>query len=159
MNEIDLLKQEIDVLKEWRFQKERQQITFPLDKISTDMLLGLLSTSSQVLPIGSIYANKTNSANPSTYLGYGTWTAVEGYVIAGYKSGDPNFGTAGSTVGSSTHTLTDAELPAHVYNITGTASGAWAVAPGATYGTATGSGTAHNNIQPTLVCYVWERTA
>lgn len=144
-----------------------QQLTYPLDHTTQEILRDFMRTMTTQLPIGSIYMNKTNSANPSTYLGYGTWTAIEGYVVAGYKSGDPNFGTAGVTIGSATHTLTVAELPAHDHvgnSIGGTGVGvfAWGTVAGNTALEVTGStglGDAHNNIQPTLVAYVWERTA
>lgn len=38
-------------------------------------------------------------------------------VPAGYKSGDPNFGTLGTTVGEATHTLTLTEIPAHSHDV------------------------------------------
>lgn len=141
-----------------------QQLKYPLDYTTQEILRDFMRTMTTQLPVGSIYMNKTNSANPSTYLGYGTWTAIEGYVVAGYKSGDPNFGTAGVTVGSATHTLTTAEIPSHTHsaNAPGSDPGAWGLTAGSSYGTvsgATGGGGSHNNIQPTLVAYVWERTA
>ena len=148
--------------------------------------LGL--TLSLIYPIGTIYSNKTNSTNPGTLFGFGTWTAIEGYVVAGYKSGDTNFGTAGATVGVATVTLTAAQSgsPAHTHTggahthgiLLGTADGQVAQAndssgDGAGGTETSGSGgavetsansaanasEAHSNIQPTLVAYVWERTA
>lgn len=176
-----------------------------------------------LMPVGTIYTNKTNSANPATYFGFGTWVAIEGEVIVGYKAGDADFGTAGVSKGAKTHTLTEAELASHYHEVNppSTASGGRSAqhnhsqnAHGHTVGysgglplglaagasgvkltysgagnsaivvydnTATnnpetaehthttdiaafnsgnkGSGTAHNNIQPSRVCYVWERTA
>lgn len=137
-----------------------QQLQYPLDYVTQEILKQFVNTA---YPIGSIYMNTTNSANPSTILGVGVWTAIEGYVVAGYKSSDPNFGTAGATVGSATHTLTTAEMPAHVHsgvqnNTGGGFNNGYASGP-YTPGDSgsTGGGGSHNNIQPTLVAYVWKR--
>jgi hypothetical protein len=52
-------------------------------------------------PIGSIYINATNSANPATYFGFGTWTAFgAGRVPVGFDASDPLFDTAEETGGS-----------------------------------------------------------
>lgn len=141
-----------------------QQLKYPLDYTTQEILRDFMRTMTTQLPVGSIYMNKTNSANPSTYLGYGTWTAIEGYVVAGYKSGDPNFGTAGATVGSATHQLSVNELPNHSHSGSlvyfgggadfGFAAGGYRFSSSGT----TGNDQPHNNIQPTLVAYCWERT-
>ena len=182
-------------------------------------------------PVGSLYFNASNSANPSTLLGFGTWTAFgAGRVLVGYAPGDPDFGTAGAAIGEKTHTLTAAEMPQHThaqnahthaqnphnhaqdahshgpgtlagyYKIrdnddsgtvvwgglgylytaydTNSAAGSVVINFGAT-GSATaenqsatatnqnatatninaGGGAAHNNIQPSIVVYIWKRTA
>lgn len=62
-------------------------------------------------PVGSIYCNHSNSANPATLLGFGTWVAIEERTIAGYKSGSTYFGTAGGTGGT-----TDAIVPTHTHS-------------------------------------------
>lgn len=68
-------------------------------------------------PVGSIYTNASDSTNPGTLLGFGTWVAFgEGRVAVGYKSGDALFGTAGNTGGSQ-----DATLVSHTHSV-GTAS-------------------------------------
>lgn len=82
------------------------------------------------------------------------------------QSGGLNGDTLGATGGSETHTLTEAQLPAHshslgtngrvqVGNDNGTAySGKWVSGSGSTitYSTEdTGSDTAHNNVQPTII--------
>jgi hypothetical protein len=52
-------------------------------------------------PVGSIYTNATNSTNPATLLGFGTWTAfAAGRVMVGLNAGDPLFDTAEETGGS-----------------------------------------------------------
>jgi len=143
-----------------------QQLQYPLDYVTQEILKQFVNTA---YPVGSIYMNSTNSANPSTILGVGVWTAIEGYVVAGYKSGDANFGTSGATVGSATHTLTEAEMPSHTHGVPthinngGTTPYIQASNLTTFYGnvttTATGGGGSHNNIQPTLVAYVWQRTS
>jgi len=56
---------------------------------------------SSVYPVGSVYINATNSSNPASILGFGTWTAFgAGRVPVGFDSGDSNFNTAEKTGGS-----------------------------------------------------------
>lgn len=80
-------------------------------------------------------------------------------VIAGYKSGDANFGTLGAIVGEATHLLTVNEIPPHTHDL-GNTTGASGInsqpqpsnnsaAPQKTTGS-TGGGVAHNNVQPSL---------
>lgn len=59
-----------------------------------------------VYPIGSVYISKTDNRNPNTILGVGTWIAVDGKALFGYKSADPDFGTAGVGGGSKNLSLT-----------------------------------------------------
>ena len=142
------------------------------------------SVGSLLMPIGSIYVNKVDNRNPAVIFGFGTWVALEGYTVVGRKAGDTDFGTAGNTVGAKTHTLTEAQLPAlsgqfgvivpggHGSFRTGIATSngqmgnaTYPVASGShttntwSYGIAFGSGQAHNNIQPSVVAYMWERVA
>lgn len=119
-------------------------------------------------PIGSIIYT-SNSANPSTYLGGGTWTQIQGRFLLGASSSY----TAGSTGGEATHTLTTAEIPAHSHRAgwkrydaygSGTLDAAyWSNGvEGANvdyYTSSVGGGTAHNNMPPYKVVYIWERTA
>lgn len=70
--QINYLQKQIDDLKEWQAQKKRQQITFPLDKISTDVLN---STLSQAIAVNGVYVSTVN-IDPYIALGYGTWTLV-----------------------------------------------------------------------------------
>jgi hypothetical protein len=52
-------------------------------------------------PVGSVYINATNSANPSTYFGFGTWEAFgAGRVPVGFDAADPLFDSAEETGGS-----------------------------------------------------------
>ena len=59
-----------------------------------------------VYPVGSVYISKTDNRNPNTILGAGTWIAVDGKALFGYKSGDADFGTVGSGGGSKDLSLT-----------------------------------------------------
>jgi hypothetical protein len=129
-----------------------------------------------VYPVGSIYINATVATNPATLLGVGTWAAYgEGRVPVG-KASSGTFDTLNATGGSETQTLTEANLPAHYHNwaaseyngsydygtnlinannTVGTTAG---VSNSLTTSTV-GSGTAHNNLQPYIVVYMWKRTA
>jgi hypothetical protein len=54
-----------------------------------------------IYPVGSIYINATNSTNPGTLLGFGTWTAFgAGRVPVGFNASDPLFDSAEETGGS-----------------------------------------------------------
>jgi hypothetical protein len=133
-----------------------------------------------IYPVGSVYTNISDSTNPATLLGFGTWVAITGRVVVGLDSGDAAFDTAGETGGSKdaivvshTHSVTD---PGHTHNytklslISGTSSGPdanwWSASTQATSSATTGisiasagsSGT-NANLQPYVVAYVWKRTA
>lgn len=86
-----------------------------------------------IYPVGSIYINANNSANPSTYMGFGTWTRyAKGRAIFGYDdtldaqgNPDPLFGVnttvkdqdgnslkvAGNLIGSRQFELKTTNLP------------------------------------------------
>lgn len=76
-------------------------------------------------PVNTILLS-TNSANPSTYLGKGTWVAWgSGKVPVGVNTSDTNFSTVEKTGGASSvahshttagHTLTVSEIPSHSHN-------------------------------------------
>lgn len=67
-----------------------------------------------IYPVGSIYMSIKNT-NPSTYFG-GTWVAWgTGRVPVGVNANDTNFATAEKTGGSSTVTLTTAQIPSHTH--------------------------------------------
>jgi len=54
-------------------------------------------------PVGTIYTNATNSTNPGTLFGFGTWVAFgAGRVMVGFDSTDTRFDTAQETGGSFT---------------------------------------------------------
>ena len=111
------------------------------------------------------------STSPATVLGFGTWTAIEGYTLVGYKSGDSDFGTVNATGGAKTVTLTVDQIPAHTHSGVTGGNGEDETRPNTpsasdnrpnvgTYTTSSvGGGQAHNNLQPYKVKYMWERTA
>ena len=56
-----------------------------------------------IYPVGCIYTS-TVATNPATVFGFGTWVAyAQGQVMAGFLSGDPDFGSTGQTGGAKTH--------------------------------------------------------
>lgn len=70
-------------------------------------------------PVGSVYTNATSSTNPSSLLGFGTWTAFgAGKVMVGLDSGDATFSTVGNTGGSK-----DAIAVSHTHTATSTDAG------------------------------------
>ena len=124
----------------------------------------------KVYPVGSLYINASDSTNPATLMGFGTWEAFgQGRVMVG-KNTSGTFATAGATGGAETHTLSTAELPSHAHkisrgiNITGFSTpygepiSGWGLQPeGAASSNAyyrdtntAGSGS-HNNLQPYIV--------
>jgi hypothetical protein len=137
----------------------------------------------KIYPVGSVYINAAVSTNPATLLGFGTWVAFgAGKTMVGLDSGDTDFDTLEETGGAKTHTLTISEMPSHDHtSLHGAASsssrpsGFTAVTNSSTpnnfYGgtpddpwgssktLSTGSGSAHNNLQPYIVVYMWKRTA
>jgi hypothetical protein len=135
-------------------------------------------------PVGSIYTNATDSTNPGTLLGFGTWTAfAAGRVAVGFNASNALFDTAEETGGSAdaivvshTHTITD---PGHSHTVpidnTYTNDG---ITPGGNPGptlpgtgvntgtsttgislSSTGSSGTNANYQPYITVYMWKRTA
>ena len=125
-------------------------------------------------PIGSIYMS-LNNADPKDILG-GKWISIsQGRVLlgAGNNISDgtttKSF-TVGSTGGKYEHVLTQKEMPAHSHQIYYvSAKGSTPKVPSLTISTNTkktsktspilnaGENKAHNNIQPYLVCNIWQR--
>ena len=137
-------------------------------------------------PVGSIYINATNSTNPGTLLGFGTWSAFgAGRVPVGFNAANALFDTAEETGGSA-----DAIVVSHTHTASAVAVGdhnhTFQLTPGIpgneggysgqgvqAYGT-TGNAGAHNhditvasagssgtnaNYQPYITVYMWKRTA
>lgn len=127
----------------------------------------ITAAKSALLPVGSIVVLGV-STNPNTLYGFGTWTAIEGRVIVG-KAASGTFNTLDATGGEETHTLTTAEIPSHDHDTGidfGSAAGGSYQALDRMGGAAndkrtgfTGGDGAHNNLQPYIVKYMWQRTA
>ena len=140
-----------------------------VDNNSTLTILGL------VYPVGSYYMNETNSTNPATLLGFGTWTAVtDKFIVA---RGSTYTGTGGSA--THTHGLTDgyakiwtSDSSGRVFHREKTSVTSWTntTASGTSTPTTTGfsvsdgteldgSTDSGDNIPPYQAAYVWKRTA
>ncbi|WP_445677496.1 phage baseplate protein [Pseudomonas putida] len=130
-------------------------------------------------PVGSVYMNMSSNQNPAVLFGFGTWVALApGRVLLGAGSGTDSRGdtrvfTAGSTGGEYGHQLAVSEIPAHSHTTPqGTevpvSGGPYAYSSGDDVTTGTmsnpppsgeaGGGNPHNNMQPWLVAYMWQRT-
>jgi hypothetical protein len=76
------------------------------------------SSISAAYPVGSIYLNATNSTNPGTLLGFGTWAAFgAGRMLVGFNASDSLFDTAEETGGSK-----DAITVSHTHTFSATTS-------------------------------------
>lgn len=124
----------------------------------------------KIYPVGSIYMS-VNSVNPSSLFG-GAWSAWgQGRVPVGTDTYDNDFNYAEKTGGEKTHTLTEREMPSHRHGIlmtTQAGSTPWGSTTTFSSGESdynpnycaySGSGWAHNNLQPYITCYMWKRIA
>ncbi len=138
-----------------------------------------------VYPVGSVYINATNDANPNTLLGFGTWARFgQGKMLISQDSSNSRFDTAEETGGSESVTLTEAQMPTHFhgtgsfiddtgnrkvaseFGVNGTSTGDYATAGGSGNGSrfsmktdSKGSGDSHDNMPPFITVYMWKRTA
>lgn len=142
-----------------------------------------------IYPIGSIYTNASNSTNPATLLGFGTWTAFgAGRVAIGFDSTNTLFdtaeetgGTADAIVVSHTHTANSTVTdPGHFHNTYNSGSignngGGQALTKQAAQNqsvttattgisvsttiNSTGSSGTNANYPPYITVYMWKRTA
>ena len=147
-------------------------------KLTSDLLNGvdiLAAVGPLIYPVGSIYCNYSNSSNPNTILGFGTWTALAGRFVVGIDGTQTEFDTINETGGAKTNTHfhwqtvgSDGTLYAE---IAGSSSGQSRVitANRATYAP-TGQAIAgiredgtHTStiatLPPYIVVYMWRRTA
>lgn len=145
----------------------------PVSSATTAAIAAAVSATKQALyPVGSIYTNASDSTNPATLLGFGTWTAFAAGRVPVGKAASGTFGTIGATGGEETHVLTTAEMPSHTHTTDGyqhgggtgythlSGGGSWNFSTmGPQTMSYTGSNGAHNNLQPYVVVYMWQRTA
>lgn len=123
-------------------------------------------------PIGTIYETTSSDLDTTVKMNAhfgGTWEAYGTGRVLVAKSSDTEFDTIGETGGAKTHTLTIAQMPTHIHTYPSTVAAAgdlWG-SPGTTVSSkkgdtatsSTGSGQAHNNLQPYIVVYRYRRTA
>ena len=145
-----------------------------LKKEIEDFVKGLVN-SKPVTHVGQIILSTTlNTADKVKNIYGGNWEAFgAGKVLVGAGSNGGRSFTAGSTGGEYEHTLTINEMPSHTHTVTdwyfkrnegdqlGNTHGDELL--GNTYTTettsASGSGRAHNNMQPYVVVYMWRRVS
>ena len=143
----------------------------------------VFATMQAIYPVGSIYINASDTTNPATLLGFGTWTAFgAGKVLVGQDTGDASFDVLEETGGSKdavvvSHTHTDS---GHTHSYSGHvdpsdrfqySGGGGLSGIGTPYNSSstTASGTANisttgvsgtnANLQPYVVVKMWKRTA
>ena len=148
-----------------------------LVKLSTNNQLnsGLYGVLDKVYPVGSIYIS-TVSTNPDTLMFGGnsdtTWVAFgAGRTLVGINSADTDFDTSEETGGVKEVRLTAAQsgLPSHSHSLprgdsnfnAGGGNTVWGGGSGLNTGTTGGTdaSSAHTNLQPYIVVYMWKRTA
>ncbi|MFI8694232.1 phage baseplate protein [Dietzia maris] len=125
---------------------------------------GLLS---RIWPVGSIYYNATDSTNPASLLGFGTWEVFgAGRVPVGFDVGDNDFNAAEKTGGSK-----EMQSHSHPINRWQPGSGNWGPnnkmagtndngAAISVQGSTASAGSGNSgNLQPYIVVYMWKRTA
>lgn len=146
-----------------------------------DANVNVVEVLKKAYPVGCIYTS-TVATNPATLFGFGTWVEYgSGRVLVG-KSEDAEFDTIGETGGEKAHTLTVAEMPSHNHPVSGTYTdnpyyvkyqdnttyyGYYSDTNGGTGKymsvansvASQGGGGSHNNLQPYIVVYFWNRTA
>lgn len=146
-------------------------------KNGTEYGLGGKELIDRIYPVGSIYISTSSTFNPQNVWG-GTWRkTADGRCLIGANSTYP----LGSTGGESMHTLSINETPSHDHNLSDWAmswkmngskgevnlgvsaiTDAWTNNRGyfkSQTSKATGGGQPHNNMQPYLAVYIWERIA
>ncbi len=140
-------------------------------QVATTAFVTAALAANPAYPIGAIFTTTVayaNSAAVVAAIGGTTWTAFgSGRVLVGVDTGDSNFNTVEKEGGSSTHTLTIAEMPAHThtYGKSTTSENMSIDDIGGLRGAATtdtsstGGGGAHNNLQPYITVYMWKRLA
>ena len=148
----------------------------------TDINVLINNAVQKLYPVGHILMS-TNSANPSTYLGFGTWVAWgSGRVPVGVNSSDTDFSTVEKTGGAKTvnvshyHTESIGADSGYMYLSAGANGGLFGSGVRSNVGNMSWKGTVNtsavrlnntntagsttlNNLQPYVTCYMWKRTA
>lgn len=146
--------------------------------------LTLLAIKESMTPVGYIFSwapvddgpDLSTPTKVADYFGFGTWAAYgTGQVLVGVDSGQTEFATVGKTGGEKTHTLTEQELPSVSPGVKYSNGKPIAFDSGDTDGyklsftsenvapnnivAPFGGGQAHNNLQPYITVYRWQRIA
>lgn len=122
-------------------------------------------------PVGSIFI-ATVSTNPATLLGYGTWVAhAAGRVLVGYGNSNTTnsqFWSEGEEHGYEKHKLVLSETPSHRHSFSyrqrqlsgsSTKISDNKSSGDTEYTDYQGGNGYHNNVQPSIGVYMWNRTA
>ena len=160
------------------YYEEDEDFELPVHTINDSEIANTSTWSSakiidMIYPVGAIFMSTVNT-NPSVYLG-GTWVSWgTGRVPVAVDPNDTAFNTVEKTGGEKTHTLTINEIPSHTHQYTETYDSIHTqitAGSGSTFleiqnmltrnsnTTSAGGGTAHNNLQPYITCYMFKRTA
>jgi hypothetical protein len=88
----------------------------------TSMNAMYLYFASKMMPVGTIYYNRTNATNPSTLFGFGTWVQKRGVFLVGEGSSTDANGvtvsfTANTSGGEHSHAITEAEMASHRHSM------------------------------------------
>jgi len=124
------------------------------------------------IKVGDLYTTTVNE-NPSTRLGYGTWSRfAEGRTLVGFSGNVSNdipewVKTPASEFGEYTHKLTVEEMPKHSHEFPSQQADNYASSAvtntndiGAKFKTSDAGGDQpHNNVQPSIVVFIWLRTS
>lgn len=123
-------------------------------------------------PIGAIYMNANRSDSPNKYIGYGVWNKfAEGRILISADSTENSNPINASPSGSLSHTLVSSESAAHTHttfqagrNEKEKKGGLIFLEKPGQYSNVRYTGYAggderHNNVQPYVTVYMWERTA
>jgi hypothetical protein len=126
-----------------------------------------------LMPVGFVVTLGV-STDPATLFGFGTWTRIQGRVVVGVSDTDHDF-DLNDTGGEKAHLLTVDEMPSHRHTTVDRVmvwdAGRSGAAAGSGFGAQwygwgdgswmnyTGGSQSHNNMQPYISKYVWERTA
>jgi len=139
---------------------------------AVDDLAAVAAILEHVYPVGCIFTAGV-STNPATLLGIGTWSALESVFIVG-KDSSGTFDTLDATGGAETVKLSAAEsgLPEHTHTYDqpedsdGGGSGEQeaqdingGTATSGVVGGAAEAASAHENLPPYVVKYVWQRAS
>jgi len=110
----------VNVIDEAGLTPDGGDLTQLYQAVQSLITAGLSGVGEGLYPVGSYYFNDSNSTNPATLLGFGTWVAVEDVMIMGASATYP----AGSEGGSPTTTQTTAGLASHRHILKGSGSAA-----------------------------------